>query len=392
MSTGESIRPDVDALWALIPHERREDLAVFIERARTTDLPFLPCAVREPAALYRDCFTVLHALGTHSIPLGVALSMHLYMLCAFATLPLAGEGLRARRREFLDIVGGGRLIIANSGSDSFHRSDNAKQTATRAVRTTDGILVTGQKSFVSLATVADLLIFTAELEGTGVVSLYTSLKDNPCVHTEGSPFGAEMAPSGTRSIIFRGLRLPEDHVVTGGESAGFSHAHEFQRAWFQALIPAVYLGAAEAALAAARDFLQNTRSPAGARLAELDGFVVAFGQQLLELRAVHAVSDALCQPLAACCEPECEPDALQRFVGLAATLKYVAMRQVQHAVDRARICIGTRAMHPDHLLHRLTQQVPYGALHPECEAIVERRVGSAYLGTPPNNMTRARPD
>ncbi len=378
MRPADLIEGEVEALWAALTPERQKDLTTFIQRARETSLPFLPCVTEDPATLYDNCFAALHALGARSIPLGVALAMHLYMLCALASIPLTEEKPRSRRRRFLQLVADRKLIVANSGSDSLYRSDNADKSATRAVRCPDGLLVTGHKTFVSLATVADVLMFTAEMEETGVVALYTALKDNPCIRLGDSPFGEAMESSGTRSVTFRGLRLSEDNVVSGVVVEHIA-AHRFQRAWFQALIPAVYLGAAAAALAAARDFARNTRSTDGRPLADLDGFAVAFGQQLLHLSATRAVSQALRHHFADCAGPRWDASNLERLSELAASFKYVSMRQAQQAVDWARRCIGTRAMHPDHLLHRLTSQVPHGALHPECEALVERRVGSAYL-------------
>jgi alkylation response protein AidB-like acyl-CoA dehydrogenase len=374
------IKAQVEALWVALKPDRREDLHAFIERAKTTNLPFLPCANDDPKTIHDNCFTALYALGTHSIPLGVALAMHLYMLCALATLPLTEEEPYTRRQHFLRHVAAQKLIIANSGSDSLHRSDNADKSATRAIRRPSGLIVTGHKTFVSLATVADLLMFTAELDQHGVVSLFTALKDNPLIHLGDSPFGEAMDPSGTRSVDFQDLRLPEDSIVTSGHVDHLT-AHCFQRAWFQALIPAVYLGAADAALAAARDFARNTSGDDGRPLAELDGFAVAFGQQLLHLRAARAVSQSVRDHLAVCAGPRCESTDIRRFSEQAAAFKYVSMQRAQQAVDWTRRCIGTRAMHPGHLLNRLTSQMPYGSLHPETEGLVERRVGLAYLNS-----------
>jgi alkylation response protein AidB-like acyl-CoA dehydrogenase len=369
----DSIRTEIESIFTSLPEG--QDLGAFLESARRTELPFLPCAKDDPATLYLGCFTALETLGAHSVPLAVGLTMHLYMLCALATIPLLEEAQRVRRRCFLDFLAENRLIVANSGSDSVHRANNTRQSTTSAMRTAEGLLVNGQKTFVSLATVADLLIFTAELEGRSV-SLYTTLKGNPSVQTEESPFGEQMEASGTRSVTIGELRLPEENLVTGDGGVEHAQAHQFQRAWFEALIPAVYLGAAGAALASARDFCRGACEPNGRRLAELDGFVAAFGEQLLELLATRAISQAISVAVAAASSGTQDIDG---FHELAAAFKYTAMRRAQRVVDWSRGCIGTRAMHPDHLLYRLTSQVPHGVLHPECEAIAERRAGSIYL-------------
>jgi alkylation response protein AidB-like acyl-CoA dehydrogenase len=346
--------------------------AQFFKDFKASELCFLPCAARaEPAALHRALVDGLLSFGQIGIAEGVGAAMHLYMLTAFATMPLSEADLMHRRDVFLAMVLKCRFLIANTGSDAQTRSANAGRSATDAVRVPGGSVINGAKSFVSLVEVADVILFTAKSD-TGRPVFFVSPMADPAIRV-GAPHFDSAFPMHTCSVEFHDLFVPDNMAFPESASSDVSsHVHIFQRALFQSLIPAVYLGAATRAMKEAAIFAK------AARLSELDGVHAELGRSVIHLQGALAATRV--------CNGAFEnfvrqPSALhlQAFVEAAAVAKHVGCGVAAEIVTKVQRFIGTRALEPGHAMAEIARLAPFGPLHPVVGAQAERQFGRALL-------------
>lgn len=344
----------------------------FFRGFRTTDLSFLPCRPNlDPAPLHAALVDGIYAIGGFGIAEGVGATMHLYMLTAFAKMPLVDPVLCERRAEFIDWVNRECLLIANTGSDDRHRSNNAGRSATVAIPVDGGYRVNGAKTFLSLAEVADLLLFTAEIPNRGLSFFVTPLK-HPAIRI-GPPHFDAAFPLHTYSVLFEDLLIPEAMALTVPEKDGaMTRVHAFQRALFQSLISAVYLGAAQRALVEAARFAREQR------LADADGVRADLGRLVIRLHGALAASRICADPFAGFIEAPSE-ERLRRFGEAATVAKQTGCVTAAEIVMAAQRFIGTRTMEPGHVIAEISRLVQFGPLHPVVGALAERHFGEALL-------------
>ena len=355
----------------------------FFLALRDTDLPFLPCHYgTDGPLLHRLCFDLLYSLGGVSPAATVGVVMHLYMLAAVATFPIpeSDEVLIGRRRLFLEDVGKARLLIANSGFDEGGAAATSPRSDTKARPLPDGFEISGRKAFLSLATQADFVIFTADLEGEGAAAFVSALKGVPTIEIGPPTFGGAMREADTRSITFHRTRLPSESLIASGTDA--SRMHAFQRAWFESLIPAVYLGAAARAVEEVRRFARTMQGPNGSLLAEQDAFCVEVGRCVLRHRAACALAQHAGEVLGAFGRAPVSVQ-WQEATGLAAAAKYVGAETAETIVGHCRRLVGTRSLVVGTVLERLSREVMFGALHPQKALSVERAAGRDALSDHP---------
>jgi alkylation response protein AidB-like acyl-CoA dehydrogenase len=189
-----------------------------------------------------------------------------------------------------------------------------------------------------------------------------------------------MVDSDTRKITFRELLLPADSLMAAGEGPAVAALFAFEMAWHQLLIPALYLGAAARALDEARLFLRGTRGKDGRPLAELDGMVVDVGRLLVEYRSACATVQAGGRALAAVQSLPRDVGALEGALDMAGVAKRVGTACAERLVGESRRIVGARSFLGGHPLERLSQEVVFGPLGPEVNAVIERRHGRRALG------------
>jgi alkylation response protein AidB-like acyl-CoA dehydrogenase len=358
------------------------DLKRFAQWLRDQPFAFNACDFSQPPdAVLRQAFDTALTIGSYSISLGVAAAMHLYMLGAMATYPLPDSQASLRRAALLAQVQTQRWLVANSGSDMEVRSANAGRTAMSAELMTDGWRVHGHKTFVTMATVADLFVFTATVKASGTpISLLTPLRGVDNIRFEASPLPVFFSETGTCSVVIDDLMLPLSQAISGDADVSFGSAHKFQRMWFCALIPSVYLGAAVAAMSEARNFARHNVVDSKP-LAELDGVSMEFGRLVLTLGAAFRGFEAVCRAITAASRAP-NAECLDQAADIAAAFKHTAMRAVDEVATNLRRFVGARSMTPGSTLLRFQQESLFGPLHPELDPLIERRLGRKYLLQP----------
>ncbi|MBI3923979.1 MAG: hypothetical protein HY319_00410 [Armatimonadetes bacterium] len=352
----------------------------FFARIRDTEIPFYPCIhAADPLGMFRESFDALYILGrTVAFPMAIGLTMHLYMMSALAAAPLPSEVplVKKRGRILRDLRQRRLLVAVASPAGRIGHRDEPSGDVVVEVRD-GGYVARGRKAIQSMVSQADLLVFSAQVEGHGFGLFLARLRGEPALRQGPRVFSGPMACTDTRPLDFEELRLEEDHVLSLGPSQCdplLTYAH----AWFHALVSAVYLGGASRALEEARKFGRTVCLPDGRPVAGLDGFQMDVGRLVLELQT--AVRQALSfGPEVARLTPADLP-ALSELEDLGAQIKYRATLTAEKLVGDARRLIGTRAMAADHPVGRLSGQILFGPLHPWVSAIVEREQGRAALG------------
>jgi hypothetical protein len=195
-------------------------------------------AGRTPAATFEAAASTARIVAKECLPLGIGVVMHLYPLCALRCVPLPWWSKAGFQRSgLLRAIYRGSLILANAGSE---RTSGAHAPVTLS-RTRGGVSVTGTYDYVSLANVADIVLFSAPLAG-GACTLFCAAD----VHTNSvrigkSRFDGRMRLSDTCPVTFESHLLPHHRYLVIPDSAALQCMAQYQRSWFQLLLGESYL-------------------------------------------------------------------------------------------------------------------------------------------------------
>ena len=176
------------------------------------------------------------------LPLGVAIVMHLYPLCVLRCVPLPWWRQGAfRRSRLLRDIDSRALILSNAGSE---RAAGAHPPV-MLTRTRDGIRVDGTYDYVSLANVADLVLFSAPLADTDRNVFCAADLRGESVRIGGGKFSGSMRLSDTCSVTFDNHRVTPDCYIEVPNAATLSCMAQYQRSWFHLLLGEGYLARIE---------------------------------------------------------------------------------------------------------------------------------------------------
>jgi alkylation response protein AidB-like acyl-CoA dehydrogenase len=179
-----------------------------------------------------SCAIALEAFGYGCQDGGLVFSVCAHLLSS--VVPIWKHGTPEQHRRYLaDLCNGTRIGVhamtePNSGSDAF-------ALGTRAERDGDGFRITGTKTFISNATVADVVIVFAVTDPTkgyfgGVTALLVE-RGTPGFEVRGSieKMGLRTAPLG--ELTFDDVYVPPDAVLggVGGGAAVFNEAMDWER-------------------------------------------------------------------------------------------------------------------------------------------------------------------
>jgi alkylation response protein AidB-like acyl-CoA dehydrogenase len=364
------------------------DLSGFYQTLRATHLPsIVELYTRDPRGLSRACFNILHSIGSISPAAGVAIENHYYVLATLTTLPIRNNPeLAARRQSLLQKVVQERLLLANT---SFRvHEDKVAAYGAQARRDGDGYRVSGAGAFMSLAREGDLLFFVVAIDGTEPAYFLTPLRNNPGIEVGPLLFPDAMVDSDTRRVAMHDHYLSIDDLLVKGRNEETSKLTNLQFAWHQALIPAVFLGAAARAIEEARKFLRAVKAPNGLPLAELDGMLTDVGRMAIRYRSACCIVHQAGELLETLARRNPKPSEIADAVELAGAAKRTAAQTAEEIVTEARRIIGPRVFTGGHPLERISAEVAFAPLVGEPLAVIDRRYGRLVLGE--NDFTARR--
>ena len=340
-----------------------EDYVDFYTFFRTTSLPFIPCEEKKVGAMHNQCFEVLEELGQLSIPVALALSMHYYVLAAIASYPLAKTSKSFWKRELLlNKIKKEQALIANTGSVRTYGdpSVNHKIWATKA---TNGYLVNGKAPFMSLSEIADYLVFTATLD-QGQQAVFFAPYNKDQIEFGEAIFGKAMLGSFTKSLTFHKLEVAHTSVIglqEGAKGNAENEALVYQRAWFQSLAAAPYLGGALAMIEHLKAF-GNQKVKNGEPLSASDHFQKTIGGLIMRYKSAKQLSLQSGATLANF-KTAAKADIQQVFEASVLS-KYYGTQFAEEIVAQSRQIMGTSFLQAESFGAKISRQITFGAAQP----------------------------
>ena len=204
------------------------------------------------------------------------------------TMPLLLAGDPSMNARYLTPVARGEAMFAYGLSERDAGSDTASMVS-RAVRTGNGWVLNGQKSWITNAGIADyytVMAVTDPSAGKGGISAFVVEKGDP-----GFTFGAPERKMGiqgspTRELLFDDVPLPADRLV-GGEGQGLALALRTLD-HTRITIGAQAVGIAQGALDVAAGYVTERRQ-FGKAIADFQGIQFLLADMAMKLEAARAL-------------------------------------------------------------------------------------------------------
>lgn len=345
----------------LLEVEQGKAYKQFYAFLRTTDLPYIPCLEDDVEIVYQKCFDTLHKLGEVSIPVSVALSMHYYVLASIATYPFKKTSPQYWKREILlNKIKKERVFIANTGS--IRTYDNVSENkGILAMKEKDNYIVYGRAPFMSLAGIADYLVFTAELSDGGK-AVFFAASDNAQIEFTDTVFGDTMLGSFTKSVKFKNLRVPVSNIIKlDTQTKEQSELLIYQRSWFQALVSAPYLGAAKRVIKEVKGFGEQ-KMKKGKKLSESEYFLNNLGELVVKYKGARQLCMQAGRALSKF--KQGNKVLLEMLFEASVLSKFFGTHHAEEIVTQARYIMGTQFLSPQTMTHKIYKEVVFGPLQP----------------------------
>ena len=230
-----------------------------------SQLQLYPAGSR-PSEVFEQAATTVRSLGATCLPLAIAVAMHLYPFCVLQCVPIPLLSVaRLKRAMLLRTIRNRSLILANTGSER----SNGTTTPLIATRAADGVRINGRCEYLSLSSVADIVLFKAQLADSNHAVLCAADLRASTVRIGQWKFSGAMELSDTSSVTFVDHRVPNGHYLIVPDDAGLGCISDYQRSWFHLFIAEIYLARVEhlraraACRGAEHSAPQRSGSPAG---------------------------------------------------------------------------------------------------------------------------------
>ena len=206
-----------------------------------SQLPMYPAFGPRASATFESAANTVRILAARCLPLGMAVAMHLYPLCALQCVPLPLlNPARFKRAMLLRTIRNRSLIVANAGSERAHGPDQPLI----ATPCADGMRVDGTYEYMSLASVADIVFFKAQLDSDRAVLCAADLGADS-VQIGKWKFSGSMRLSDTCSATFSGHVVPHGRYLPVPDNDGLRCISDYQRCWFHLFLAEMYLARLE---------------------------------------------------------------------------------------------------------------------------------------------------
>lgn len=309
------------------------------------------------------------ALGDGAIALGF--NMHnvaIGSLCESDGTSLPERAGRFRRWVFDEVVGGGKMFA--SATSEAGTGAKLRQLRTSYARKAGGYVLNGEKSFVSLAGVADYYVVAAVPEGASgrdEVSHFVVARDDPGVGFGGIWDGAALRGTETATMSLDAVPLGGDRLFLGIDGASlFKLVREPH--WMIAGYLGAYLGIAQSIIRFATDFVDAdaTRRESAVVRAELAELVV----QVDAARAlVHSAAELIDE----------KKGSVEANTAVHAAKYFIGETVPRLAVGAVRLC-GSAGLRRTKPLERLLRESMFCSVMPAKPDDCLDYIGKAVLG------------
>jgi hypothetical protein len=201
-------------------------------------LEMYPVSGRHASLVFESAARTIRTLAAGCLPLGIAVAMHLYPLCVLQCMPLPLLSVaRFQRAMLLRTIRRRSLILANAGSERTRGTNDSVV----ARQEPEGIRIDGAFEYMSLATVADMVLFKASLANRPCTVLCAADLRDDTVRIGGWKFSGSMRLSDTSSVTFAGHRVPHGRYVLVPDDEVLRCTSDYQRCWFHLFLAEIYL-------------------------------------------------------------------------------------------------------------------------------------------------------
>lgn len=191
-----------------------------------------------PSDVFEQAAQTVRSLGATCLPLAIAVAMHLYPFCVLECVPIPLLSIASLKRALLlRTIRNRSLILANTGSER----SNGSSTPLIARKAADGVRIDGRCEYLSLSSVADVVLFKAQLADSKRAVLCAANLRASSVRIGPWKFSGEMELSDTSSVTFVDHRVADGHYLIVPDDAGLSCISDYQRSWFHLFIAEIYL-------------------------------------------------------------------------------------------------------------------------------------------------------
>ena len=206
-----------------------------------SQLEIYPVSGRHASVTFESAAQTARNLAAGCLPLGIAVAMHLYPLCVLQCVPLPLLSFaRFQRTMLLRTIRNRSLILANAGGER----TRGIQHSVVAHQDADGVRLDGTFEYVSLASVADVVLFVARLANGGTVLCASDLRVDS-VRIGNWKFSGSMRLSDTSSVTFAGHVVPHGRFVLVPDDQVLRCTSDYQRCWFHLFLTELYLARLE---------------------------------------------------------------------------------------------------------------------------------------------------
>ena len=304
-------------------------------------------------------------------------NMHIFGLGAAAEGYSKGEPGTAMTKPLFDMVSSG-MIVGGSITDAA-TGLNVKTSSTPARKVDGGWIVSGRKSFCSLAPVLDFFWGTASEEGKGGLLLFGLLRDTPGLEFVDSWDTMSMRGTGSWDVIFNDVFVPDAAMQGNRPGTGdvptpaWGPMTERPFAWFVFTVASIYLAAARSATTFAYDYVNKRKPGTELPASRQPGNIFNAGEIELLLRPAEAmVRDGLARRAAG--------ETLS--AAQLGAIKHTAVNNADAAVDRCLRMVGGHGLFRKLPIERIYRDVRAGQFHPPSNDVALETIGRAALGIP----------
>lgn len=342
----ETVRADTD-------NDFNFKLVEGLKRIGYHKLP-VPAAYGGEEASLTDLLLYQERLAQGDSPMALAIGWH--MITVFQ-LSITHQWSSAQLTGlYEDIVQRGTLINRADSEAATGSPSRGGIPQTTAKRIADGYLITGRKTFTSLAPVLDYYLISAFDEEAGGVSDFLIPRDTDGVSIDLTWNMVGMKGTGSHDLVLQEAHLPLEAKVyeRPPSAARGTHPNPYMMG-----IPAVYLGIAMAARQEAIRFAKHYQpNSLDQPIAYLPHIQQQIGQIELELSAARHHLYAVAA--------RWEQDDLNERYGNAdiGAVKTFAVQTALSVVDKAMRIVGAHSLALSHPLQRLYRDVRFGLHNP----------------------------
>lgn len=232
---------------------------------------------------------------------------------------------------------------------------------TKAVRDGDDYLLTGRKTFATMASVLDYYIVSAYIEDKETVGSFLVSSNSPGVRVEKTWDTLGMRGTGSDDVIFDEVRVDQNLLV---ELSAGQTARKSAKGWLLH-IPACYLGIAIAArndaITFAKNFQPNSLHTPIAEVAHIQQKIGEMDLKLMQARSfMYQVATKWDE----------EPEKREQLGAELAAVKTIATNTANEVVDLAMRIVGGRGLSKEYRFEQYYRDVRAGLHNPPMDDMV----------------------